>query len=214
MIQPSKDSPVIDVSLYTLLTAYNMDMIMSQYDNLSKDGRFVYFNIVDDLTHLVPTDYNEVYSYPTDYSDVQGERCWYYKSYLGGTFTDMTFDNANSRWQGESTYTLVTAGHLHPDAHDSALVFKAPSDGKLNIKLSCFLPSAQSDGVVFYVLKNGRKIPIGNGKYSRIVLSPLDIFDDTLQIEVSEGDEVAFVVNKNNSITSDSTKLILRIEYD
>lgn len=214
MIQPSKDSPVINVSLYKLLTSYNMDMIMARYDHLSGDGEFVYFNIVDDLTDLVPTDYREVYSYPTDFSNTQGGHCWYYKSYLDGTFTDMTYEGVSSRWKGESTYTLVTNGYLHPDKHDSALVFKAPSNGRLNIDLSCFLPSAQSDGIILYVLKNGRKIPIGDGKYGQIALSPLDILEDTLQIEVSAGDEIAFVVNKSDSITSDSTKLLVRIEYD
>ena len=214
MIQPQKDSPVINVSLHSMLTAYNINVLMSQYENLSEGGEFVYFNIVDDLTDIIPTDYTEAYSFPADFSTTQGKHCWYYKSYLYGEFTDMTFDEVNSRWQGESTYTLVTDKYLHPDTHDSALVFKAPKDGSLNIYLSCFLPSKESDGIVLYVLRNGRRVYLDKQQYSSVTVSPLSYFEDVLSITVSEGDEIAFVVNRNYSNISDSTSVIVKITYD
>ena len=212
LILPTASSPVIKVSLLDLFRMRNISSIVSQYNFITENGEAVRIIVTDDLTDRLPMTATNGASYPGGYSKTQGECGWYYRSYLDGQFTDMTFNNEKGQWQGASAYTLLTPVYFHPDKHDAALVYKADRDGEISIRFSCNLASPSSDGVVFYMLFNGKSVDLGDGK-TELYVSPEQTVDGTLTLTVKAGDEIAFIINKYNKNTYDSTSLSLLIEY-
>jgi hypothetical protein len=100
---------------------------------------------------------------------------------------------------------------MHPDSYDAALVFEVPMDGVMQYKPTLSIVSDQSDGVMYAVFKNGEPLLDGNDGY--VLLSPGEVYDGMLEIEVEKGDRIALVINVNKTSSFDSTSVSLIIEY-
>lgn len=102
---------------------------------------------------------------------------------------------------------------MHPDTADTALVFKAPKSGEITCEYSIALASGEGDGVIFYILRNGEKVEIGDARNGGILVTYDTPADGSIILTVAEGDEIAFVINKNIVTSYDSTVAAVIIEY-
>lgn len=212
VVYPNANSPVIEISLLEIFRVRNILTIMEKHKALAPNGEAVRIVITDDLTDNIPTEKSDFWVFPGNFSNVQGQGGWYYRSHLNGKFTDMTYDAVSNKWQGDSTYTMISGTYFHPDAHDAALIFKAEKAGTLSILINCLVPTANSDGVILSVKKGSEQLDLGGGK-RRMLISPNVPYDKVLTVTVEEGEEIAFIINKNKNNGYDSTSVSVYIQY-
>lgn len=213
VVQPGEDAPRLEISLSELFARRNSDKFVTQYKKLAKDGAFVYIRVTDDLTASIPTEPILTYAFPGDFSGEQGKGGWYYRSCQRGKMTDMTFDAQNNRWQGSREFSLIMNGAMHPDTVDTALTFKAPKDGAIVIHPAFSLASDQGDGVILYLLHNGVEVEIGDARNGGVLITHDTPYEADITLTVAEGDEISFVINRNNTTSFDSTNASVQIEY-
>ena len=213
VVQPNEHTPTVEVSLSDLLRRRSPERYIALYRRAASNGEFVYLKVVDDLTDAKPADPAPVFSFPGGYSAEQGENNWYYRSYTRKGMTDMTFDAANNRWQGDAEFCLISAGSMHPDTADAALVFKAPKAGTVTCLYSFTAASDQGDGVILYVKHNGERIEVGDEKNGGLLITYGSPADGEITLTVAEGDEIAFIINRNGSNAFDATDTSVTVAY-
>ena len=213
VIDTTLTEPAMEISLRDLLCKGDPGAFIASYYALAQNGEFVNVTIKDDLSSKKIDQPNSFYAFPSGFSTEQGKGNWYYMSYhqKRGQFTEMTWDAQNARWQGKAAFTLIAKGSMHPDSYDSALVFEVPMSGVMQYKPTLSLVSDQSDGVMYAVFKNGEPLLDGNDGY--VLLSPGEVYEGMLEIEVEKGDRIALVINVNKTSSFDSTSVSLIIEY-
>ena len=212
VVQPTENTPTVEVTLSALLRL-SPDRFISQYRKASPNGEFVYIKVIDDLTNAKPAEPSLAYDFPGGFSTEQGKNNWYYKSSARKGMTDMTYDAANSRWKGDAEFCLISAGSMHPDAVDAALVFKAPKAGEITCTYSFGVVSEQSDGVILYIRHNGEKLEIGDAKNGGLLITHGAPADGEIMLTVTEGDEIAFAINKNGTNSFDATDTAVSVLY-
>ncbi|MBN1771068.1 MAG: hypothetical protein JXB32_07405 [Deltaproteobacteria bacterium] len=72
------------------------------------------------LRLTVVTAGGETFDSQTDFSSTQGDRGFYYLELLGETLLDMTWNAAESRWEGGGAYSILGPGWGHPGQGASA----------------------------------------------------------------------------------------------
>lgn len=214
MVQPNENSPTVEISLRELFMKRNADRYIGLYQRATENGSFVYLKVVDDLTTQIPTSASAVYAFPGDFSTEQGVKNWSYCTYKRNKFFAMTYDTANNRWQGDGDFNLIMNGTMHPDNADTALIFKAPTSGEITCEFGLSLASGEGDGIIFYILHNGEKVKIGDARNDGILVTYAEPADGKTTLTVAEGDEIAFIINKNSSTAYDSTAVSIMIEYE
>ena len=214
VVQPTADSPTVEIPLSQLLRFGSPDRFIGEYRSASQNGEFVYIKVVDDLTGVIPTEPSLAFDYPGGFSSEQGKNNWDYRTSARKGMTDMTFDAVSNRWQGEAEYCLISASSMHPDALDTALVFKAPQSGTVICSYSFALASEQSDGVVLTVKHNGEVVAIGDYKNGSFHVTYATPADGEFALTVSEGDEIAFIINKYATTSFDATAVAVSVVYN
>ncbi len=209
VLSVAADTPVVEVTLLNALKR-GTDRYTKLHAQAGGHERFVFIRITDDLSNVKVTKPTEAYSFPGSFSDTQGKDNWYYRDYRRGEFSDMTY-HADGHWQGAAQFTRVMNGSVHPDSYDAAIVFKVPHDGKLDFSYQLTVVSNQSDGIKYTILLNGE--PAEGFDERMTLLAPEDSVSATLTLTVSAGDEVALIVNRNKTNTSDTTAVFLSAEY-
>lgn len=213
VIQPKEDTPTVEISLSDLLRRRSPERYIALYRRAAGNGEFVYIKVVDDLTAAKPSVPAPVFTFPGGYSNEQGKNNWYYRASSRKGMTDMTYDPANNRWKGDAEFCLISAGSMHPDTTDAALVFKAPKAGEITCLYSFASASDQGDGVILYIQHNGEKVEIGEAKNGGILITHGSPADGEITLTVAEGDEIAFVINRNGSNSFDATDTSVTVSY-
>lgn len=214
VVQPTENTPTVEVPLSELLRRRSPDRYIAEYHKAAGDGEFVYIKVIDDLTAARPTEPSPVYDFPSGFSSEQGKNNWYYKTSTRKGMTDMTFDAVGNRWKGDAEFCLISAGSMHPDAMDTALVFKAPKAGEITVSYSFSSASDQGDGVILYIRHNGETVEIGDAKNGGFLVTHATPADGELTLTVAEGDEIAFIINKNATTTYDTTNAAVSVTYN
>ena len=213
VVQPDENTPTVEVSLADLLRRRSPERFISEYKKVSPNGEFVYIKVVDDLTAAKPTAPAPVFAFPGGYSNEQGKNNWFYRASSRKGMTDMTFDAANNRWKGDAEFCLISAGSMHPDTVDAALVFKAPKAGTVTCLYSFASASDQGDGVILSIKHNGETIEIGSEKNGGLLITYGSPADGEITLTVAEGDEIAFVINRNGTNAFDATDTSVTVSY-
>jgi hypothetical protein len=213
VVQPNENTPTVEIPLSDLLRRRSPDRYIALYRRAAANGEFVYIKVVDNLTAAKPAAPSPNFAFPGGYANEQGKNHWYYRTSTRKGMTDMTFDAANNRWQGDAEFCLISAGSMHPDAVDAALVFQAPKAGTVTCLYSFVSASDQGDGVVLYILHNGEKIKMGDVKDGGLLVTYDSPADGELTLTVAEGDEIAFVINRNATTAFDATNTSVSIAY-
>ncbi|MCD9023749.1 hypothetical protein [Cohnella silvisoli] len=158
-----------------------------------------------DTTHWDPTIEYENYSASSGFSSAQGTNQWYYKQWNGSSYSDMTWDAVNNRWNGAQTYVIVGSNWQHPDTNDSVRAWKAPSSGTVRLTGTAKKDSNNGlgDGVNVKIMKNGTQVWPSSG-WEYIAANNFVGASHDISIPVEANDFIYFVVNKNGTITSDT----------
>jgi hypothetical protein len=213
VVQPNENTPTVEVPLSDLLRRRSPERYIAQYRRAAANGEFVYLKVVDDLTAAKPAVPAPVFTFPGGYSNEQGKNNWYYRASTRKGMTDMTFDPANNRWKGDAEFCLISAGSMHPDTTDAALVFKAPKAGEITCTYGFASASDQGDGVVLFIKHNGKTVEIGNEKNGGLLITYGSPADGEITLTVAEGDEIAFVINRNGTNAFDATDTSVIVAY-
>ena len=213
VVQPNGNTPTVEISLKDLLRRRSPDRYITLYRRAADNGEFVYIKVVDDLTDTKPAAPTPVFSFPGGYTKEQGGNNWYYRAASRKGMTDMTFDTVNNRWKGDAEFCLISAGSMHPDTTDAALVFKAPKAGTITCLYSFASASDQGDGVILYIKHNGKTVEIGSEKNGGLLITYGSPADGEITLTVAEGDEIAFIINKNKVNSYDATSVAVSVEY-
>ena len=213
VVQPNENTPTVEVPLSDLLRRRSPERYITLYRRAAANGEFVYIKVVDDLTHAKPSAPTPVFTFPGGYSNEQGKNNWYYRASSRKGMTDMTYDLANNRWKGDAEFCLISAGSMHPDTTDAALVFKAPKAGEITCTYGFVSASDQGDGVILYIKHNGEKVEIGDEKNGGLLVTYGSPADGEITLTVAEGDEIAFIINRNGTNAFDATDTSVSISY-
>lgn len=148
-----------------------------------------------------------IYQASADFSSTQGYQQW---SYLDSTGAQLTYDGANSRWQGVETYLIIGSGSMHPGKiRDAVRRWTAPENGSVHITgVARDTAVTGGDGVIVYIRKNGANLwsaTINNG--NTVGFS----FDVTTSVAVN--DRIDFVVDARSNESYDSTAFDPTIEF-
>ncbi|MFT4029260.1 MAG: hypothetical protein QM675_05235 [Protaetiibacter sp.] len=158
-----------------------------------------------DTTAWDPTVRYDTFSASSGFSSTQATNGWSYASWDGSTFTPMTWDAANARWKGSTTYVLVGADWQHPDTADSARVWTAPSAGTVLVSGTARMQyGTAGDGVRVAILNNGVPVWPTSG-WKSIAYNDTTGISHGISLPVAAGDTIAFVVNRNGTNNSDTT---------
>jgi len=68
------------------------------------------------------------------FTSTQGANGWYYRQFDGVSYSDMTYDAAANRWQGNDPFCLIGPSWMHADLHQAVRVWKAPYEGRSRSK--------------------------------------------------------------------------------
>ncbi|MBO9604468.1 MAG: GH32 C-terminal domain-containing protein [Paenibacillaceae bacterium] len=140
----------------------------------------------------------------------QGLGNWYYMDWNGATYHYMGYQsNEFIAWQGRSPYTLIgwrDVEAVHPgDGSDVVRVFRAPVDGEVLVTGNVRKRDVNGgDGVRAKILKNNEQIWPASG-WQTIAYNDSNGYQFSLPLQIARGDEIRFVLNKNGTITNDST---------
>src|SRR3989344_4452503 len=84
-----------------------------------------------------------VRSFPEDYSKVQGDKGWYYKSYFGNSFKELEYDNLLDRWQSDEYFGYINKGGMSPISNKAYYYYLSQIDDFYNFGIDrlIFFPS-------------------------------------------------------------------------
>lgn len=126
----------------------------------------------------------------------------------------MTWESSDDKWHGTYEYNIIAPNaYLHPHDNDTALGWKAPEQGKINItgnikkdNISC------GDGVNIKIMKNDTQMWPEKG-WQHINADDNKGVNHDIQVEVNQNDMVYFIVNKNENQYCDGTIWNPSIDY-
>jgi YD repeat-containing protein len=153
---------------------------------------------------LVVAESAETYRASTDFSNVQGQRNWYY---LDSNGAQMTFDPANNWWRGAETYNVIWANGEHPgNAADAVRQWRSPGSGSVRITGSAAdANTVCGDGVIVTIRKGTQVLwqqTVNNGDTTG--------FSYDITTAVASGDQINFVVNKRGENTGATARTSTR----
>ncbi len=146
-----------------------------------------------------------VYQASDGFSSTQGSNGWSYQSWNGSSYSNMTWDSANNRWAVSGTYSIIGSDWQHADATDSARKFTVPAAGSVQITGQIYKTDISGgDGVNVKIMKNSTQIWPASG-WQAIAYNDSTGVSVNVTTNVSVGDAIYFVMNKNGTNGNDTT---------
>jgi len=98
------------------------------------------------------------YRFQTDFSGTQGKAQWFYRQWDGASYSDMAWDAANGRWQGNCEFCIIDRNWVHPDQNDAVIAWQAPRAGSLVVSgtLDSQTLDPTADGVRMVIKKQSK----------------------------------------------------------
>ena len=75
------------------------------------------------------------------------------------------------------------------------------------------LGHCQGDGVILSIKHNGKTVEIGNEKNGGLLITYGSPADGEITLTVAEGDEIAFIINRNGTNAFDATDTSVIVSY-
>ncbi|WP_285725627.1 hypothetical protein [Psychromicrobium xiongbiense] len=164
----------------------------------------------------INTNPSAAYNASAGFSSTQGQNQWSYEQQNpNGSFSNLTWDDAQQRWQGTDPNTIVTSTGQHPDASNAVRTWTAPKAGTIRVtgRVAKAADATSGDGVNVAVLKNTTQVwPTQGWQYLAANNTAGVSHDFTMQ--VAAGDRLRFVVNENQTVQFDTTTWSPVITYD
>ncbi|MDF9845253.1 MULTISPECIES: RHS repeat domain-containing protein [unclassified Paenibacillus] len=144
----------------------------------------------------------------------QGENKWYYQTWNGTSYENMTWDAVGSRWKGKNDWNIIYKDWLHPDGNDTVMKWVAPQTGSIQIggQVSKYFTNLQGDGVQVKIMKNSTQIWPSSGWQIIQGNDPVGV-NAVANVNVTSGDSLYFVINQNGNYGFDATVWNPEITY-
>ena len=189
----------------------------------------IYFNPQIDYTEVYPTTFNA----HTDFSSTDNPNgTWIYQTLAGGTYRteawEQFWDSIYS-WGGintgaiyavaSDTVTQRPALRARPNtsSRDVVLTFSAPYSGKINVSMAnggVFAPtSTAGGGQIKFTFKHNDTIVKSVDDLDHSRSNSNRFFADTVQLDVTAGDILRFIVHENNTSGNMDTYFNPQISY-
>ncbi|MHB1484835.1 MAG: LamG domain-containing protein [Saccharofermentanales bacterium] len=182
------------------------------FTNQWNNGNFNYWTLSNNTS--IPSAEN-ISNSEIAFSATQGLNNWFYQTYDGSTWTNLSYNSSNGYFG--TTSALVSPFETLPDAvssHSTARVYVAPYPGIVNISGWAYLPynNSGTDGVRIKITKNGSTI------WGTNTISGTDaagIAANISDVTLAAGDIIRFQVDcgSNNNNSSDNVSWIPTIAY-
>ena len=158
-------------------------------------------------------DTQDTYRFSSGFSSTQGLNQWYYKQWNGSSYSDMTWDLTNGYWKGAQSYCIVGNWWAHPDTNDAVIAWKAPKSGTITVRghMEHSGNHDLSDGVKTLIKKNSTQVWPSSG--TQDIMGGF-MATHVFQVAVVTDDYIYFHLNKNSTITADTTRWDPVISYD
>ena len=198
--------PVLKVSAYD---AFRSGTGKSQrdYNKLSSNGKkWVDVILADDLTNKGLQIYSATQQASVDYGSEQGQNNWHYQEWNGKEYADMKWEAGNNYWKGSAQFAIIGVDWQHPDTTDSVRKWISAKSGEITIAANGVISVSEgdgADGVKLKVMHNSRQLWPQDGWYT-IPAGGFYEFEP-LKVQVDNGDEILFIVNKNGNSAYDTT---------
>ncbi len=139
-----------------------------------------------------------------DYGSSQGGNNWYYRGWNGSAYSDMRYDAAKSRWQGNEPFCQIGQRWAHPDRGcEPTRTWTSPVDATVTVSgITRDEDPGGGDGVVVKILKGDAElwsVTIENGDKKE--------YPFNLEVPVRVGDTIRFRVNSRGNTNNDTTYL-------
>ena len=176
-----------------------------------------------EIPSVIDEVYDNVYSYSlyedngifdslVDYRSIQGYNNWHYVEKTSGVYNDMHWDSTSNTWKGTYANCFIGNNYQHPDINMSARKWVAPYNGSIKITSSGNIRKSTvgGDGVNLTILQNNTALW---QRYLEASNTTGIIFPE-MNINVSTGDTIYFVVEQNGDIYFDGTYWSPIISYN
>ena len=90
---------------------------------------------------------------------------------------------------------------------------RPPKAGTVTCLYSFTSASDQGDGVILYIKHNGEKVEIGSEKNGGLLITYGSPADGEITLTVAAGDEIAFIINRNETNAFDATDTTVTVAY-
>ncbi|MPQ43259.1 glycoside hydrolase domain-containing protein [Clostridium tarantellae] len=162
----------------------------------------------------------DIFEFDKDFSNIQGNKGWYYKEFVNGEYKDLTYNTSinNGIWQGSHEWCRIyKPSMLHPGpTQDIVLAFKCPKNGRINITSVVKKANTSSgNGIKVNIKYNNMKIwPIDN-EWQSIKYNDSVGYNQDTTIEIEKDGMIYFTVNNNGNgdIGQDNTFWNPKIVY-
>lgn len=184
-------------------------------------GDVIYFVVDSNGEHSYDTtDFSSTIAYGSSYnsasgfSSTQGANQWSYQYTADGTtYSNMTWDAANTYWTGSAA--IVASTWMHPNnAAYAARVWTAPTSGTVNVTgAAAKLPTTgPGNGVNVKIMKNGTQVWPASG-WQFIAGTNTTGYTYNFNATVNAGDKLYFLLDANGEHSYDNTNYSATVTY-
>jgi len=191
---------------------YDTNGRLIQESDLSGEAvRYLY----DQNGNLISKNTGEPYfEFLSAFDSKQGRNNWYYQTWNGTRYEDMSWDITELRWKGKNSWDIINKEWIHPDGNDSVLKWVAPQTGSIRVtgRVAKHPVNLQGDGVRVKIMKNNTPVWPATG-WKSIQGDDATGIEINLNLNVTMGDSIYFIVNQNGSTEYDATSWNPEITY-
>ncbi|MFS0724101.1 right-handed parallel beta-helix repeat-containing protein [Paenibacillus sp. 1P07SE] len=145
-----------------------------------------------------------------DYSGVQGQGQWFNQRLSGTVYLDLDYHEQSKQWQADTKYPWISATAMHPGQDfDAVRKWVSPGKGKIRISGTVSKGDSEGDGVLATIKRNTVTL------WSSEIKSAEPVHPTGVEaIDVDQGTEIYFIVNRVNRINNDHTNWNPTIHYE
>ncbi|MDG0794290.1 hypothetical protein OMP38_28220 [Cohnella ginsengisoli] len=150
--------------------------------------------------------YKPVFNASTDFLTYQGGWNWNYLQGNAAPYTSMAWNATDKTWRGTNAWNIIHDGGLmHPDADDTVRAWTAPVTGTVRVTGNARKQDTNGgDGVRIKILKNAAQLWPASG-WQAIAYNDATGVSHSLTVNVTAGDVLYFVLDKNGNNSFDTT---------
>jgi hypothetical protein len=118
------------------------------------------------------------------------------------------------RWKGKNSWDIISKEWIHPDGNDSVLKWIAPQTGSIRVtgRVAKHPVNLQGDGVRVKIMKNNTQVWPASG-WKSIQGDDATGVGINLNLNVTMGDSIYFIVNENGNQGYDGTSWNPAVSY-
>lgn len=205
-------SPITDIHFHNIVNSKEETLTPSTVRTNDHVGEVVIANSLPD-NPCQEGGIRDVYDIKADYSEDQGDRCFYYYYKQAGTtkLKEMYFNGTCWKAPGLDLPLIQWLGMHSTSSHDAVIGWKAPKTGKIVITGSVCHPNQGGDGIIASIFHQYFSSPLFQHRFAGSDTKAVDM--GRIEVDVKEGQMIYFSENSIQTSDCDSAVWSFRIAY-